>query len=265
MKRETDGLLATGQRAVDYDYNGGESAWGGSGTSIFDPVLCELAYRWFCPDGGRVLDPFAGGSVRGIVCSVLDREYHGIDLSERQITANKEQGEKICKVNLPQWYNGNSLDVKQIVSGEFDFVFSCPPYYNLEVYSEEHGDLSNKSSYPEFIESYRKIIAECCSLLKTDRFACFVVGDIRDKQGIYRNFVSDTIAAFQDCGAMLYNEAILITAAGSLPIRCGKVFQSSRKLGKTHQNVLVFYKGNVKNIKANFPEIEINLDVFEDV
>jgi len=30
-----------------------------SGTSIFDPVLCELAYRWFCPPGGTVLDPFA--------------------------------------------------------------------------------------------------------------------------------------------------------------------------------------------------------------
>ncbi|MFT7593218.1 MAG: hypothetical protein ACI8R4_000531 [Paracoccaceae bacterium] len=36
-----------------------------SGTSIFDPVLCEIAYRWFCPQGGTVLDPFAGGSVRG--------------------------------------------------------------------------------------------------------------------------------------------------------------------------------------------------------
>jgi hypothetical protein len=38
-------------------------------TSIFDPVLCEIAYRWFCPSGGTVLDPFAGGSVRGIVAS----------------------------------------------------------------------------------------------------------------------------------------------------------------------------------------------------
>ena len=36
-------------------------------TSIFDPVLCELAYRWFCPSGGKIIDPFAGGSVRGIV------------------------------------------------------------------------------------------------------------------------------------------------------------------------------------------------------
>ncbi len=42
-----------------------------SGTSIFDPVLCEIAYRWFCLQGGTVLDPFAGGSGRGIVASRL--------------------------------------------------------------------------------------------------------------------------------------------------------------------------------------------------
>src|SRR6185295_8430413 len=29
-----------------------------TGTSIFDPVLCELAYKWFCPPGGSILDPF---------------------------------------------------------------------------------------------------------------------------------------------------------------------------------------------------------------
>ena len=93
-------------------------------------------------------------------------------------------------------------------------------------------------------------------MLKDNRFACFVVGDIRDKKGFYRNFVADTIEAFQDAGALLYNDAILITAVGSLPIRVGRAFQSNRKLGKTHQNVLVFYKGDPKNIKAIYGDVE---------
>jgi DNA modification methylase len=42
-----------------------------TGTSIFDPVLCELMDRWFCPENGLILDPFAGGSVRGIVANKL--------------------------------------------------------------------------------------------------------------------------------------------------------------------------------------------------
>jgi hypothetical protein len=67
---------------------------------------------------------------------------------------------------------------------------------------------------------------------------------VRGPNGVYRNFVSDTIAAFQDAGAMLYNDAILVTAVGSLPIRVGRQFEAGRKLGKTHQNVLVFVKGD---------------------
>jgi hypothetical protein len=64
-----------------------------SGTSIFDPVLCEIAYRWFCPPGGTVLDPFAGGSVRGIVTARLGRPYVGIELRAEQVAANQAQAD----------------------------------------------------------------------------------------------------------------------------------------------------------------------------
>jgi len=37
-----------------------------------------------------------------------------------------------------------------------------------------------------------------------------------------------------------------------LPIRVGRQFLAGRKLGKTHQNILVFFKGDAKNIKAEF-------------
>src|SRR5439155_711922 len=75
------------------------------GTSIFDPVVCELAYRWFAPEGGTVLDPFAGGSVRGIVASRLGHPYIGIDLSARQIDANRLQAADICGTAdpVPDW------------------------------------------------------------------------------------------------------------------------------------------------------------------
>ena len=42
-----------------------------TGTSIFDPVLCEVLYNWYSPAGGVVLDPFAGGSVLGITAEML--------------------------------------------------------------------------------------------------------------------------------------------------------------------------------------------------
>jgi len=221
-----------------------------SGTSIFDPVLCEIAYRWFCPPGGRVLDPFAGGSVRGIVAALLGHQYTGIDLRHEQVAANEAQAGAIMPDAKPTWIVGDSRDLADLTTGPYDLIFSCPPYFDLELYSEDGRDLSNAGDYAAFLVAYRDIVAKSVAMLAPDRFACFVVGDIRDKKGFYRNFVSDTIAAFQDAGMTLYNDAILVTAVGSLPIRVGKQFGSYRKLGKTHQNVLIFYQGNPVAIKG---------------
>lgn len=433
---------------------GNASGLGGqesSGTSIFDPVLCELAYRWFCPAGGSVLDPFAGGSVRGIVAAVLGLSYTGIDLRPEQVAANEAQwadiggravadmdgprrvkvsaasarlrfhgcdpdyirdvchasccqsstapsgimvtihpseqaaieargavvrdgllqpreGEKRCPFKTsadlcglhgtsdkpfgciaspftlnrngtlivrnrykslkcyddgprlpaykafrasldlifgpaeaarvcdhldagggdiaatigpdayrllvendaikhgvvpgdatssppPRWIVGDSADCATLAGpGPYDFVFSCPPYADLERYSDDPRDLSTMD-YAAFVAAYRGIVAAAVGLLAPDRFACVVVGDVRDRKGFYRNFVGDTVAAFQDAGATLYNEAILVTMVGSLPIRVGKQFAGARKLGKTHQNVLVFFKGDPRRIGDAFGEV----------
>jgi DNA modification methylase len=239
------------------EHAGGFGESHGSGTSIFDPVLCELAYSWFCPPGGSVLDPFAGGSVRGIVAAKLGRLYCGIDLREEQIAANREQAARITPENGPTWVVGDSRNIATLAPGEFDFLFSCPPYADLERYSEDPADLSTME-YPQFVETYRAIIAACVAKLKPDRFACFVVGEVRGgKQGNYRGFVPDTIRAFEDAGAAFYNEAILVTAVGSLPIRAGKQMQATRKLGKTHQNVLVFVKGDSRKASEACGPVEI--------
>jgi hypothetical protein len=75
-----------------------------------------------------------------------------------------------------------------------------------------------------------------------------VVGEIRYKTGCgyYKNFISNTIKYFQKSGLTYYNEMVLLTTLGSLPIRAGRLFRSSRKIGKVHQNILVFLKGDIK-------------------
>ena len=219
------------------------------GTSIFDPVLTELIYRWWCPGAGRVLDPFAGGSVRGLVAAYLGMDYTGIDLREEQVQANQAQAEGFGELEgAARWITGDSRHVGELVEGAFDFLMSCPPYADLEIYSEDPQDLSNAGSYEDFLEAYREIIAGSVALLGENAFAVWVVGEIRDKAGSYRGFVPDTIRAFEDAGMSFYNEAILITPAGSLPMRVRKQFEGSRKLGKSHQNVLVFCKGDPKEV-----------------
>lgn len=251
MTKKIEGLTfrSTGFMAAAMEERGG-------GTSIFDPVLCELIYRWFSPPGGLVLDPFAGGSVRGIVAAKLGRKYVGVDLSARQIEANREQAAAICGENPPLWHIGDSRVIDTICPDiQADLVFSCPPYADLEVYSDDQRDLSTMP-YPSFVKAYREIIKKSCAMLKDNRFACFVVGEVRDRKGHYYGFVPDTINAFSDCGLKFYNEAILVTALGSLPIRVGRQFEAGRKLGKTHQNVLLFVKGDPKKATADIGPVE---------
>lgn len=417
-------------------------------TSVFDPTLCELLYRWFCPPGGLVLDPFAGGSVRGVIAALMGRRYVGIDLSNEQIEANRQQwaeisghpsnreltsikvsakmarlefaacepgfiqnckgaccrssksptgtlisinpaeqldielkggkvetgllqpaeGQRKCpfqddnhlcqlhgtaqkpagciaspftlnkngtlivrhrylhlpcykaerrlpaykafraaltfllgakeaarlhahldagggdldvqipvaKYQLllendqlkqgngpaqipPKWISADAREIKKIAGLlKVDFLFSCPPYHNLERYSDDPRDLSNMH-YVDFIRAYRQIITDSLALLRENRFACFVVGDIRDAKGFCRNFVGHTVDAFIKAGAKLYNDAILITPGGTLALRADKPFQVSRKLGKGHQNVLVFVKGDPRRATEALGPVEAEL------
>jgi hypothetical protein len=214
-------------------------------TSIFDPVLCECAYRWWCPEGGQIIDPFAGGSVRGIVAGVLGYHYWGCDLSKLQIDANEEQANEIPTSVRPVWVCGDS-DEKVLDAPMADFLFSCPPYGDLEVYSNDPKDISNMK-FEDFAMMYKRIIMKSCSRLKDDRFACFVIGDYRDTEtGFMRNMISGTIRAFKESGMGYYNEMILKTVPGTAMVRATRVFNAGRKCVKTHQNILVFCKGSWK-------------------
>ena len=211
------------------------------GTSIFDPALCEVLYHWFVTENGTILDPFAGGSVRGIVANYLGYNYTGIDIRQEQVDSNREQAMDILEINnQPQWYVGDSNEVLDNFNKQYDFVFSCPPYADLEVYSDLKGDISNMP-YIEFMKAYEEIIAKSCNLLKSGGYACFVVGEVRDKKGNYIGFVPDTINAFRKCGMKFYNEAILLNAMASASMRANGNMKS-QKLVKVHQNVLVFKK-----------------------
>lgn len=235
-----------------------------TGTSIFDPVLCEILINWFCPVGGKVLDPFAGGSVRGLVSVLMGNEYTGIDLSEKQIKANIENYNAIAgrkdfngnALNAAVWINDDSANIDRLVNEKHDFLLTCPPYADLEVYSDDPRDISNMP-YDKFKEAYADIIKKSAGKLKDNAFAAIVVGEVRDKHGYYYNFVGDTIEAFKAAGMEYYNECILLNQIATGALRADRQFGASRKVVKTHQNVLVFVKGNEKEI--GLEEYEYNV------
>lgn len=228
--------------------------------SSFDPYLCELMYRWFSREGDKVLDPFAGGNVRGAVASVLGRKYSGIDLSEIQVKANRDwytsfQNSYTGLKGSAEWICEDSTNID--TDWQTDMVFTCPPYYNLEIYTKDPRDLSRCPTYKEFRIRYGHILRKAAACLKDDSFFVIVVSEVRaDAHNIsnsqYIGFVPDTINILRSAGLKYYNEIILMNSMGSLPIRAPKFFSQSRKIGRHHQNILVFYKGDLGNIESKF-------------
>ncbi|WP_037866935.1 MULTISPECIES: class I SAM-dependent methyltransferase [Streptomyces] len=220
------------------------------GLSTFDPVLAECSYRWYAPQAGHVLDPFAGGSTRGLVAGHLGYGYTGIDLSPAQVDANEEQAiawtEKDLLARQPIWTLGDSADVLPgLDDGAYDYVFTCPPYHCLERYSDHPADLS-AMRWRTFSQTYSRIIAESVRCLADHSFATWVVGEIRNSTGTLRSLIPLTIAAHEAAGARFYNDAILMNALGTVPMRIGQQWRASRKMGRHHQYVLTFVKGDPK-------------------
>lgn len=244
------------------------SAGASSGTSVFDPVLCELVYRWFTPAGGaaRILDPFGGEATKGIVAAYLGHEYTAIELRPEQIKANDAQAAAITFPGVPpRWMEGDSSQLATAVpeGAAYDLIFTSPPYYDLEIYSESEKDGSAFETFEKFMLWYRDIFRQAVDRLRPDRFLVVKIGEVRDrKTGAYRNFLGENIACFLDLGLTYYNECVLITAVGSMPVRAARPFESARKLSKGHQNVLVFYKGDPRAISAHFsPAISHGADL----
>jgi DNA modification methylase len=214
-----------------------------NGTSIFDPVLCERVYSLWCPPGGLVLDPFAGGSVRGLVASIKGLRYWGCELRPEQVEANVAQlSDATTGLHAPHWECGDSFEA--IPNAPLaDFVFSCPPYGDLEKYSDDPADLSNMP-YEKFLDRYEEIVNRTCCRLCADSFACFVVSNFRDRRtGFLIDFVGDTVQAFEQAGLTFEDEFILVTPVGSGALRINQ-FWKSRKIIRVHQVVLVFLKGD---------------------
>jgi DNA modification methylase len=219
--------------------------WEDNTVSIFDATLCEKIYEWFTPKGGIILDPFAGGSVRGIVATEMGFRYNGIDLSEEQVKANRKQSTK------PVWMQGDSdVVLNSLDTEKYDLVFTCPPYYDLERYSDSHRDLSNMDD-SEFDEVYFRILDKSAQKLKNNRFFVVVVSEVREvsktgnyKIGKYRGLVNKTIAACEEAGLHFYNDMILFNSQHQAARVVDTYFKRNRKVASVHQNILVFVKGN---------------------
>jgi DNA modification methylase len=217
--------------------------------SILDPVIAEICIKWFGMNSCNIIDPFAGDTVFGYVAGFLGNNFTGIEIREAQAQINNERTKEFkCKYICD---DGQNI-LKHIDINTQDLLFSCPPYFDLEIYSNLPNDASNQKEYDDYLNIIDNAFSGAIKTLKNDRFAFIVIGDVRDKNGFYRLLPDDIKRIFVKNRMFLYNDIVLLEQSGTGAMRAPKQFGSLKKVIKTHQNILVFYKGNPKNIKLNY-------------
>ena len=73
-----------------------------------------------------------------------------------------------------------------------DLLFSCPPYGDLEQYSDDPADLSTCDSYKHFLERLRVCLRRCYAAVVSGGRLAVLVGDVRRK-GTYIPIVRDVL------------------------------------------------------------------------
>jgi hypothetical protein len=223
--------------------------------SVLDPVACEVIARFFMPtSGGRIYNPFGGGVQMGYVAGACGYEYVASEIRQNQCDANNA----ICsEFDGVKWIPSNSATFSP--DGEFDMVFTCPPYYRVEKYVDYDGnpppgEINSLPTYAEFMEilfaGYHKAIAA----LKDDRFFVVMTGDSRDKTGAYYCHEADTELFLKSCGLSIYNRIVYLESEFTRLAHAKKTLHL-RKFPKREQKIIVAYKGKIGDIGKHFAPI----------
>ena len=140
----------------------------------FSPIRAKTIYERFCPKNGVIYDYSAGygGRMLGALSSKNNYKYIAVEPNSDTYYNLLQLGQLINKTTNKQ----NFFEIYQqgseifVPNQQIDLAFSCPPFFNLQTYSEEPTQSIIKfPSYNDWLKFYVKpTIQNCYDSLKKD-------------------------------------------------------------------------------------------------
>jgi hypothetical protein len=223
--------------------------------SVLDPVACEVIVRMFSPrEGRRIYNPFGGGVQFGFVAGASGYEYVASEIRKNQCDANNA----LCR-EFPgvEWVQSDSSTYEP--EGDFDLVFSCPPYYRVERYFDyddvvPEGEINSLKTYDMFRDTLFAGYEKALEHLKDDRFFVVMTGDSRGPSGSYFCHEAETELFFKERGLSVYNKIVYLEAEFTRLAQAKRTL-NFRKFPKREQKIIVAYKGDPKAIRDEFQSV----------
>jgi DNA modification methylase len=211
--------------------------------SEFNPSVAKNIISFWSKEGDYILDPFAG-RVRGFIAQSMERYYSGFEIVDEYYDYLQSH-DFINNPYPPQFINDDCINIKNYFAEmEFDLIFTCPPYWNLEKYQQtDKGlELSSCYDYNDFLHELTKRIIVCGKFLKKDKYLCVIIGDFR-KNGKYYSLHSDFLKLMNEANNFELHDIIVIQ---NLPFHTGAFYFGGRKkykkVSKIHEFLLIFKK-----------------------
>lgn len=206
--------------------------------SEFHAGVAENIVRFWSLPGARIVDPFAGRATRAVVANKLGRDYWGYEISPK---THKRVNDHFQKLEInPTVHLGDGTTLEYTEDNFADFIYTCPPYYNIEEYESVNGQLSDCETYDSFMGFIGRCADNCFRVLKNGAFCVWVVADFR-QDGKLVDFHGDTIKSFQKAG-FDYHDIIIMENIS--PFATLTTYQAAckRYAPKVHEYILVFRK-----------------------
>jgi hypothetical protein len=168
-----------------------------SKVTIYRPLLTKRIVEYF--GAKEVLDVCVGWGGRMLGSACLDEVYYtGIEPCNNTYQSLQKIIHDLAldKVTL---YQDTAENVLPLLERKFDLAITSPPYYNLEIYSDEESQSHQYGSYAKWYDLFLKPVVEgVINILKDDGKSCWSVKNFKtDKQ---YNLYDDIVKIHKNLG-----------------------------------------------------------------
>ncbi len=170
--------------------------------ALFPSMLAERLLKIFTKPRDIVLDPFVGSGSTLVAAQKLNRDGVGIDinpdyveLTEKRLASSSPCPQEEGSFRL---ITGDALNLSAHVQPQsVDICITSPPYWDILTqrrtadgkdirnYGDRSADLGTLSSYDDFLSQMARVFSGVYEALKTEKFCCVVLMDLRKKDQFY--------------------------------------------------------------------------------
>lgn len=158
--------------------------YSGGRVANFRPMAARAIMDTYSPHRGTVVDFCAGFGGRLLACLTLPRHYVGIDSSRAQVVGLSNMHRVLHDLSLgtAELHHACAEDfLPSLKALSVDLVFSSPPYFNIERYSDE--STQSVCRYPTYCQWRDRFLAtiihEAHRILRKGGFFAINVSDTR--------------------------------------------------------------------------------------